>query len=171
MKGSKDFEKAEKLRSKLYQEWNNLSHEQKFKKIDEKLKFLRKAAYAGHNEAQYYLACFYEFGIHSNKRWYYVSRKKMAYWMLKSANNGFPNAIENMAILYESERGIQNFELAKKYYELYDSVMGITMGKNRKLFLEQLNKGLFVKDEDGYYSIIKNWKKHIKRSTREFSTL
>jgi hypothetical protein len=142
--------------------WSNLSAEEKIRNVLSSVYYLRRAAYLNHPEAQYELACFYEFGVHINGIFLFRNRKKMVYWTLKAANNNHPEAVEAMAMLYESDFELQNLDKALEYYKLYENLKGLKISRNRKLFTKQLEKGLFVKNEKGYFELKKDWKELIR---------
>lgn len=143
MKGDKHFLISEKIRYELYEKWNVYTEEQKKQWVGKQLEHLRKAAYAGHPEAQFNLACFYEYGVMVNDVFYFHNEDKMIYWMKKAAASLYPDAVENMALLYESNPVIRDWERAKVYYELYDKLTIQKMGAYRKDFLRK-------------YSLLKN---------------
>lgn len=79
-----------------------------------------------------------------NDVFYFHNEDKMIYWMKKAAASLYPDAVENMALLYESNPGgIRDWEQAKVYYELYDKLTIQKMGAYRKDFLRK-------------YSLLKN---------------
>ena len=162
MKGGKQFKEANRLLAVNNSIWGSLSDEQKKASVLGRVNFLKEAAYVGHAEAQYDLACFYEYGAFINEKSYFVDKNKMRFWMIKSANNHFPPAVERIAMLYESDEVLQNLEKALEFYELYDQLTAVKMSKNRKLFLLQLEKGLFEQTSTGYYQLKKGWRKLIK---------
>ncbi len=162
MEGNKKYKEAIELKRQYDEIWDTLTTEDRIKKVKNRILCLSKAAYLGHEQAQYELACFYKYGIYSDGSFFLSNKRKYIFWMNKSAENKYPPAVEWMAILYESEPKIQDFEKAKAHYELYDSLMGIKMSKNRRLFLQQLDKGLFIKNKKGNYELVSNWKKLIR---------
>ena len=162
MKGQKHFLLSEKIRLKNYKNWNSYTFRQKQSWIERRLYHLRKAAYAGQPEAQFSLACFYEYGVYIDGHFYLNKKTKMIYWMRRAADALWPDAAEHMAMLYETHPRIQNLKQAKIYYELYDELIGAKMSKNRKLFLKQLKKGAFIKDDNGYYKLAEDWKERLK---------
>lgn len=162
MKGDKYFQLAEKIRFENYQNWDTYNTKQQMQRVEKRLDYLRKAAYVGHPQAQFDLACFYQYGVYVNGNFYFYNEDKMLYWMKKAAHALYPDAAENMALLYESNPQIQDLQKAKEYYALFDEITGQKMSKNRKLFLKQLDNGLFMQDPNGYYKLVKDWKKRLK---------
>lgn len=162
MKGQKHFILSEKIRFRNYKYWDTYSFNKKKFWVQKELNHLRKAAYAGHPEAQFNLSSFYQYGVYIDGYFYLNDEDKALYWMKKSADSLYPDAVESMALLYESHPKLQDLRKAEIYYELYDKLMGKGMSKNRKLFLTQLKNGLFIKDENSYYRLVKDWKKRLR---------
>jgi len=141
MKAKKTLEKLKKMRLELY---NCADFNEKNKIYKEYLKSLRKLAYRGDPEAQYDLAQHYEdMGVMGFPNPYHNPRKKF-YWYSKAANKNHPEALNNLANMYE--KGESCKQDIKKALELFQKAAnsGIPyIVKNYKLLLKQIKMGKY----------------------------
>ena len=135
------LENLKKMRLELY---NCTDINKKNKTYKEYLQLLRKLAYRGNLEAQYDLAQHYEdMGVMGYPNPYHNIRKKF-YWYSKAANKNHPEALNNLANMYE--KGEFCKQDIKKALELFEKAAnsGISyMVENYKLLLKQIKNGKY----------------------------
>jgi len=123
---------------------NAADKDEKNKLYQQYISALRKLAYYGNAEAQFYLACHYEdSGTMGDPNPYHSIPKKF-YWYTKAADNNDGSACSNLAIMYEKGEGCE--KNIKKALELYkkSAKLGNYAGKlNYKIMLKQIKSGIY----------------------------
>ncbi|MCA0364890.1 MAG: hypothetical protein LCH67_12670 [Bacteroidetes bacterium] len=111
------YYQVRKILLDLYENYSKLTNNEVIEIYSSYLKNLRRLAYKNNANAQYDLAGHYEnigfWGIPNP----YFNSKKRFYWYSRSASNNFPEALNNLAQLYE--KGEPVAKSLEKALELY----------------------------------------------------
>ncbi len=141
MKGDKAFRQARELNRELYARHEQLSDEQKREMYAGYLTLLKKAAYAGHPEAQFQLGQQYEdigyWGMNNPM----YNPKKSFYWYTKACAANVAEACNSLASAYETGAGCKkDIKTALALYKRATELGCKHASRNYKLMLKQVRK-------------------------------
>jgi TPR repeat protein len=139
MRGNRIYSNAKIVHEKMYESSGQIKEEERISIYNEYFNLLKRAAYAGHADAQYDLGQQYEtmnyLSIENPK----YNPTKCIYWYTKAAEQNHAAACNNLATFYESGQGCEkDLEKALALYKKA-AELGDPQGKeNYKIMKRQL---------------------------------